>query len=60
MNIISPEQESQRDCGLFRNQFTSHDLCNETHERWVEARVQALIAPVDDTPLVEVRPCDSH
>jgi hypothetical protein len=42
------------DC--LENQFTSYDLCEENHERRVEARVQALLAPVDDTPLKNVRP----
>jgi hypothetical protein len=26
----------------------------------VETRVQALLASVDETPLVKVRPCDIH
>jgi hypothetical protein len=37
------------DC--LENQFTSHDLRDETHKRRVEARVQALLEAVDDTPL---------
>jgi hypothetical protein len=32
--------------------------CDKNHEQQVEARVQALIASVDDTPLEKVRPCD--
>jgi hypothetical protein len=42
------------------NQFTSHDPCDENHERWVETRVQALLTSVDNTPLGKVRPCDIH
>jgi hypothetical protein len=30
------------------NQFTSHDLCDENHERRVEARVQALLEAADN------------
>jgi hypothetical protein len=30
------------------NQFISHDLCDENHEREVETRVQVLLASVDD------------
>jgi hypothetical protein len=44
------------DC--LENQFTSNDLCDENHERWVEARVQALLeAEGNDTPQ-RIRPCD--
>jgi hypothetical protein len=46
------------DC--LENQFASHDLCNENHEQQVEARVRALLAFVDSTPLGKVRPCDIH
>jgi hypothetical protein len=42
------------------NQFTSHDLCDENHERRVETWVNALLASVDDTPLGKERPCDIH
>jgi hypothetical protein len=41
---------------FLKNQFTSHDLCDENHERRVEARLQALLASVD-TPLGKLRPC---
>jgi hypothetical protein len=42
------------------NKFTSHDLCDENHERQVETRVQALLASVDGTPLEKIRSCDIH
>jgi hypothetical protein len=32
------------DC--LENQFTPHDLCDENHERQMEARVQALLEAV--------------
>jgi hypothetical protein len=41
-------------------QFTSHDLCDENHERQVETTVQALLASVNNTPLVKVRLCETH
>jgi hypothetical protein len=42
------------DCS--ENQFTSHDLCDENHER----QIQVLPASVDDIPLGKVGPCDIH
>jgi hypothetical protein len=37
-------------------QFTPHDLCEENHERRVEARVQALLRAVDnDSPCETLR-----
>jgi hypothetical protein len=42
------------------NQFTSHYLCDENHERQVETTVQNLLASLDGTPLGKVRPCDMH
>jgi hypothetical protein len=44
------------DC--LENQFTPHDLCDENHERRVEARVQALLEAVDNKPPERIRPCD--
>jgi hypothetical protein len=32
------------------NLFTPHDLCEETHEWLVEARFQALLESIDDSP----------
>jgi hypothetical protein len=42
------------------NQFTSHDLCDENHERRVETRALVLSAYVDSTPFGKIRPCDIH
>jgi hypothetical protein len=39
-------------------QFTPHDLCDENHERRVEADVQTLLNTVDMTPPQRIRPCD--
>jgi hypothetical protein len=44
------------DC--FENMFTPHGLCDENHERRVEATVQALLEAVDYSPPERVRPCD--
>jgi hypothetical protein len=49
-NNISTERKSQHDCGL-ENQFTSHNLCDENHERQVETTAQALLASVDGIPM---------
>jgi hypothetical protein len=46
---ISSVREIQRDCLL---------LGDENHERRLEARVQALLETVDDSPPERVRPCD--
>jgi hypothetical protein len=37
------------DC--LENQFPSHDLCDENHERQLETRVLALLASAEDTTL---------
>jgi hypothetical protein len=44
------------DC--LENRFTHHDLCDEHHERRVEANVQALLETEDVTPSEKIRPCD--
>jgi hypothetical protein len=38
--------------------FSPHDLCDENHERRVEAAVQALHETADNSPPVRIRPCD--
>jgi hypothetical protein len=38
--------------------FTPHKVCDTDHKRWVEARVQALLTIVDETPPVKFRRCD--
>jgi hypothetical protein len=55
-----PKEKANLIAYCLENQFTSHDLCDENHERRVETRVQALLASVDDTPLGKVRPCDIY
>jgi hypothetical protein len=38
--------------------FSPHDLCDENHERRVEAAVQALHETVDNNPSVRIKPCE--
>jgi hypothetical protein len=38
-------------------QFTPHDLCDEDHERQVEAGVQALLEAADNDPPKKIKPC---
>jgi hypothetical protein len=40
------------------NQFRPHNLCDENHERRVEARIQALLEAEENDPTKEMRPCD--
>jgi hypothetical protein len=55
-----PNEKAYLIADWLKNQFTSHDLCDENHERRVETIVQALLASVDDTPLGKVRLCGIH
>jgi hypothetical protein len=45
-----PEDKAYAIVNCLGNQFTPHDLCDENHERQVEARVQALLEAVDSDP----------
>jgi hypothetical protein len=53
---ISSIRESQRHCGLLENRFTHHNLCDEHHERWVEALVQDVLETEDKAPSESIRP----
>jgi hypothetical protein len=53
-----PTEKANAIADCLEKQFTSHDLRDENHERQVEARVQALLASLSDTPLTKVGPCD--
>jgi hypothetical protein len=35
------------------NQFTPHDLCDETHAQWVKPRVKAVLKTVDNKRIRE-------
>jgi hypothetical protein len=43
------------DC--LENQTTARDMYHENHERWVEARVQALLESANNEPPEKIRPC---
>jgi hypothetical protein len=53
-----PEDKANAIADCLENQFTPHDLCDENHERRVEARAQALLEAVDSDPLIRIRSCD--
>jgi hypothetical protein len=52
----SPLGKANAIAACLEKQFTPHDLCEENHERRVEARVQALLNAVDNYPLDRIRP----
>jgi hypothetical protein len=53
-----PSENSNSTADCLEIQFTPHDLCDENHERQVEAKVQALLETVDKSPPQRKRPCD--
>jgi hypothetical protein len=42
-----PIEKSNMIADCLENQFTPHDLCDDNHERQVEAKVQALLETAD-------------
>jgi hypothetical protein len=46
-----PSEKANAIADCLEMQFTPHDLCDENHERQVEAIVQALLATVEKNPL---------
>jgi hypothetical protein len=46
-----PNEKANVIADCLENQFTSHDLCDENHERQVETTVKVLLASVSGTPL---------
>jgi hypothetical protein len=55
-----PKDKANVIANCSEDQFTSHEMCDENHERQVETRVKALLASVDGTTLGKIRPCDIH
>jgi hypothetical protein len=45
-----PSEKANAIADCLEIKFTPHDLCDENHERRVEARVDALLDAVDDSP----------
>jgi hypothetical protein len=52
-----PTDDANKIAEFWKNQFRPHDLCDEDHKRWMEARVQALFGAIDDTVFEEERSC---
>jgi hypothetical protein len=46
-----PSEKANAIADCLEIQFTPHGLCDENHERRVEARVHALLNTVDNNPL---------
>jgi hypothetical protein len=53
---LSEKANAIADC--LEIQLTPHGLCDENHERRMEARVQTLLEAVYNSPPQRVRPCD--
>jgi hypothetical protein len=53
-----PSEKANAIADCLEIQFTAHELCDENHERRVEAKVQALPETVDKNPSQRIRPCD--
>jgi hypothetical protein len=53
-----PVDKTNETADCLENQFTTRQMCEENHERQVEARVQALLEAVDSDPPERIRPCD--
>jgi len=52
-----PVEKANAIADYLESPFTSHDLCDEHHERRVEACVQVLLEAEDNTHTDKVRPC---
>jgi hypothetical protein len=53
-----PEDKAKAIADCLENQFTSHNVCDENHERRVEAGVQALLEADDSNPPARTIKCD--
>jgi hypothetical protein len=55
-----PLEKANAIADCLENQLTPHDLCDESHKRQVEARVQTLLEAVDNNPPSpeRIRSCD--
>jgi hypothetical protein len=53
-----PFEKANANADSLEIQFTPHNLCDDNHERRMEARVQALLDTVDNDPFRRIRPCD--
>jgi hypothetical protein len=46
-----PNEKANATPDCLENPFTSHEPCDEKHERQVQTKVQNLLASVDEIPL---------
>jgi hypothetical protein len=53
-----PSDKANATADCLEIQFSPHYLCDDNHERRVEAGVQALLETVDNNPPQKIRPCD--
>jgi hypothetical protein len=56
--VFLPLEKASVTADCLENHFSPHDLCEESHEWRVMARVQALPEAVEDSLPERVRPCD--
>jgi hypothetical protein len=57
-HIFYPIDKANIIADCLENQFTVHDLCDCDHRRRVEAKVEVLLATVDEDAPFNFRPCD--
>jgi len=53
-----PKDNANAIADCLEKQFTPHELCDENHERRVEARIQALHKAVDENAPNQIKPSD--
>jgi hypothetical protein len=53
-----PSEKANAIANCLETQFVPHDLCDENHERRVDAKVQALLETVENKHTQRIRPCD--
>jgi hypothetical protein len=53
-----PLEKANAIADCLEKQFAPHALCDYNHERRVEARIQALLETVDNSPPERIRSCD--
>jgi hypothetical protein len=53
-----PTEKANAIADCLEIQFTPHELCDENHDRRMEAKVQALLETSNQNPPQSARPCD--
>jgi hypothetical protein len=54
-----PKDKANAIADCLEKQFTQHELCDENHERRVEARIQALHEAIDENAPNQIKPSDA-